>query len=337
MKQRVFRPVEESVNTPTVSSKIVKENRLAVKMPLPEFSNDQASVVGGDAVLPDRAEAQLKMIDARHVIQNSHPPRQLYTDDAIKVIAESIKMDGQRDPIHVIEHPTRPGHFIIGDGWTRVQAVRSYEINDCQILARVHSGLSEEQASWLGYAQNESRSQHTDFDRAMFFQGWHNSGLKWEEISKRTGLSKTLLSFYASYEKLPAEILSAARNFPEKITATVAQQLARAAELSDESKAMLLTSRFISGDMPQKWLKDEVAKLSVEKKPREHRPAVSFQRRFGVDGAYKQRSDGRVEMMVAIPLERTDEFNTRMVALLSEFMEQQHELGGAAKDDAASV
>lgn len=341
MKQRVFRPVEDASAAAPVTSKPARVNRLAVKMPLPEFSNAPVTTPAyesnakADATVEAQESAsgmQLQFIDARLVDQNAHPPRQIYSDDAIKSMAETIQRDGQRDPIHVIRHPSRRGHFIIGDGWTRVQAIRSYEINNCQVLARIHDGLTEEQASWLGYGQNENRSQHTDFDRAMFYQGWHKSGLAWEEIAKRTGLSKTLLSFYASYEKLPVELLTTARNFPEKITATVAQQLVRAVELSDEVKAGLLVSRFISGDMPQRWLKDEVIKLSSAKKPRTHKPAVNFQQRIGSTGAYKQRTDGHIELTATIATDRAEEFNARLVALVNEYAVQAGQEGQGGEE-----
>lgn len=330
MKQRTYRPVESAEPPAPTPLKPVKVNPLAVAMPLPEYSDaPQTTPVGvapkaneqpaGDG----QATAQLRMIDARHIEQNAHPPRQIYNDQAITDLADSMKKDGQRDPIHVIEHPSKPGRYIIGDGWTRVQAIRAHEINGGMVLARIHAGLTEEEASWLGYSQNERRSQHTDFDRAMYYQNWYKGGLSWDEIAKRSGKSKALLSFYASYSKLPSEILSAAHTFPDKITATVAQQLVRAVELGGESKAMLLTSRFISDDKPQKWLKEEVIKLSVERKQRVQKPQVNFQQRFGGDGSYRQRTDGHIELSASIPPDRAEEFNARIVALLNEFVDHE--------------
>lgn len=341
MKQRTFKPVgESSQSAPTTNlSKPIKIDRLAVSAPLPDFTNTpnpETQLQGAPATTLPEAGVSI-LIDARHVHQNSHPPRQIYTDEAIKAVADSIVAVGQRDPIHVIEHPSLPGQFIIGDGWTRVQAIRSYEINECLVLARVHSGLSEEMASWLGYDQNEQRSQHTDFDRAIFFTTWHKSGLTWEDIAARTGLSKTLLSFYACYEKLPREIFTTARNYPDRITATVAQMLSRAVDLSGESRALLLASRFISGDYSQRWLKDELAKLSEEKKPSNRRPAVNFQQRFGVDGTYKQRADGHIELKAAIAPERLEEFNARMVSLLGEFITEVRSSAGGNPEDQGPV
>lgn len=315
MKQREFRPVDESNAGATISSRPLRTNKLTVSMPMPAL-----------APIEERAQdetahhEEFTLVDVRLIEQNANPPRLLYSAEAIDSLAESIEQDGQRDPVHLIPHPTREGRFIIGDGWTRVQAIRSRSLNDNKVLARIHLGLSEEEAAWLGYSQNEDRSQLTDYDKAAYYSSWHAQGRSWEDIAQKAGVSKTLMSFYSAFSKLPADVALLAKLNPQKITANVASILCRAATLKGDIAALRLATQFIEGDHPRKWLESHVESMTVERK-RSHN-AIRYQKAYG-DGFYKQRADGQVEAKLFIEPERLDDFNEKFGRLLDEFFSPQ--------------
>lgn len=310
MKQRQFRPVDESGAGALVSSRPDRENKLAVKMPMPELT------ALGQRTDEGAKNEEFTLIDVLLIDQNANPPRLLYSEEAIDSLAESIKHDGQRDPIHVIPHPTKEGRFIIGDGWTRVQAIRAHSLNGNLVLARVHMNLSEEAAAWMGYSQNEDRSQLTDYDKAAYYSNWHAQGHSWEDIAKKAGVSKAMMSFYSSFSRLPKDIAVQAKLNPQKVTATVAHLLCRAASLHGEIAALRLANQFLEGEYTRKWLESRVEAMSQERKTNTN--SIQYQKTFG-DGFYKQRADGLIEAKIRIPPENADEFNKKFEELINHY------------------
>lgn len=356
MKIRTIKPVPptDEVKIDSKSKKrVTMEDRLRVPIPMTDWAPSDESSSDRSAAehhshdtiaqplnndkspQPDERSAAEQhggviLIDARIIDNNPYPPRHIHAEDVIDALAKSIADHGQRDPVHVIPHPEKPGRFIISDGWTRVQAIKAYDINDTKVLAKVHLNLSIEDAAWMGYDQNEKRSPHTDLDRALFFAVWIKKGLSLGEISRRTGISKALLSYYGAFDKLPSEAMVLARNNPGKISASVAHLLHRTSEVAGEEKMMRLLGVYLGEDRPRSWLKNELDKLSTPKESAAHtaRPRMNFHKKFGVTGLYKQRSDGLVEMRMEVPTDRVDEFNDRVVALMDEFFSSSKKPSG---------
>lgn len=343
-KERTFSPVPSAEGTPPAR----KGSKLAVPFVLPKLQNQhrdtdpvledsaqtvavqQESISGPTddpysppSIQPSHEDGGYILIDAGLIDQNAHPPRTLYLDDNIKSVAESMQLSGQRDAIHVIPHPDKPGRFIIGDGWTRVLATRSYNINDNKVLAKVHFGLTEEQASWLGYSQNKDRSPPTDLDLAHYYQGWHANGMPWEDIADRAGVSKSLMSYYASFNRLDPEILSLAKAAPLKFTANAAFHLSRLQQQAGRDSAMGMANRFLQNDLSIKQLKENVddalERLGRQKSKRESSNKVMLQRAFP-GGHFRQRLNGLVEMSATVPEDRINYFNQRLEELLKEVL-----------------
>lgn len=329
MKSRTFAPIPEDKSQESTSPKPKRQSvldRISKKMPLrpmPAYSEDEEQYEKSVSAFEiDDHSVDLVLLDARLIEQNSHPPRQIHTEEAIKELADSIRKDGQRDAIHVIPHPEKPGRYIIGDGWTRVQAICAYDINNTTVLTRIHQEMSEEEVAWLGYAQNEERKQHTDYDRAVFFSGWMKSGMQGKEIAERTGISPTLLSFYAAFNKLPPEALVLVKNNTDKVSATAAHLLYRILELSDEAHLMRTLHAFIEQDKPRTWLKDVLEKLPNQSKAatttRQPQPRKTmFRKDFANNGVYKQRSDGRIELTLTVEADKIEQFNSGLLEFLT--------------------
>lgn len=202
----------------------------------------------------------LRSIEPTLIDENPYAPREVYTPEMLLERADSLAKHGQRDPIHVIEHPDVPGRFMIADGWTRTQACIAHNALP-RLLAEVHHGISAPDAAWLGYEQNESREQHCDLDRAMFYEKQYANGMTPAEVARRTKQSKTLLSFYRSYAKLPEEVLKIIRMNPKRFGSTAAHHLGRVTQHCSESKVIALATSYSTTDVPLRWLVDQCANL----------------------------------------------------------------------------
>lgn len=338
-KRRPFMPVPEGIDplAPTGTQKKSKPAPFVPPLRLPSIKDDDGddansnveqldatapivavgSQMGGSAL---EVAYEAFWIDVMSVEENRYPPRHQYNDSAIMEIADSILANGQRDAIHVIPHPTKPGKYIVGDGWTRVQAIRAKNIQNLKVKAIVHRNLSEEEAAWLGYAENEERQAHTDFDRAMFFKKFRSMGWTWERLSDATHIPLGTLYPYGNYDSLDVDLLDYAKRFPAKITVNAVSLLKRLLDLKGPEYTLSVCKVFIEEDLTVRWLKDkiEAASESTGQRGGRKKSQVNFQRRYA-SGSFRLRTDGRVEISGTIPAEKLEEFNTHMDKFLSPY------------------
>ena len=264
---------------------------------------------------PDTAtqtRRDLREIDVTLIDPNPLAPREVYTSEMILTRAEELRMQGQHDPIHVIPNAEVPGRFIICDGWTRVRACREHKVFD-RLLAEVHHDLSLDASAWFGYEQNEGRSQHTDLDRAMFYSKLIQAGETQNEIARRAKLSKTLMSFYLSYSKLPDEVLDVIRQQPEKFSANVAYQLARLFDKSGVRRTLSLALQFSSEEHTIRWLTNQVQLVLT---PPESKPSITAKTIRYSNGLYRQRGD-QFELAITVPANQREAFAAALEKLLS--------------------
>ncbi len=300
-----------------VDAKVLESSRLTDAIDIEIYPESRLT---SPSVQNPKVAYEAFWIDALRIHKNKFPPREQYNDTAIQEIADSIEKSGQRDAIHVIPHPEKPGSFIIGDGWTRVQAIRVRNLQDLKVKAIVHEELTEEEVAWLGYEENEQRTQHTDFDRAMFYKKWRDVGWTWEMLSKSTKIPVGTLYPYGNYDRLDPDLLDFAKRFPQKMSVNAVTQLNKIAEAKGRDFAVDLCKVFIENDHPFKWLKEkaQVACANPEKKQARKSSQVKFHRRYA-SGYFRQRSDGQVEIVGTIPQAKLEEFNAMMDKFLSPY------------------
>lgn len=345
MRKRGFAPVEDDSKSPAPA--VAKRTKVAPFVPpmrLPtivedgDVSADTDSSVAAQAndgvsvsnpvtgMEPAINTSDLEMvqetfwIDVFAIDENAFPPRVQYNDSAIMEIAKSIETNGQRDAIHVIPNPSKPGRFIIGDGWTRVQAIRAKDLQELKAKAIIHYDLTEQQAAWLGYAENEERRAHTDYDRALFFKKFRDTGWTWEKISVETGIPVGTLYQYGAYDSLDVDLIDYAKHHPEKITVNAVSHFKRLIDLKGRDYALEICKNFVDEDETFRWLKNkvELAVGSTDRKTGRKKSQVNFQRRFP-NGHFRLRTDGQVEIIGTIPPERLEEFNALIEKSLAPF------------------
>ena len=264
------------------------------------------------SLAPDQTSGRTLVMVGVHLIDpNPLAPREIYTPDMILSRAEDLRAQGQHDPIHLIANPQAPGRFIICDGWTRVQACREHKVFDA-LLAEIHDELALQEAAWFGYEQNEGRSQHCDFDRAMFYEKLIGAGESPAAVARRAKVSKTMMSFYRAYSKLPEDVLEIIRLHPHKFGATEAYQLAKLYDKAGIRKAVSLANRYASEDQTQRWLTNQVQALI---NPGSHKLKTSGKTIRYANGVYKQRGDV-FELVITVSADQREAFALGLEKLL---------------------
>ena len=280
----------------------------AAKPALPDASANAGEKATAPAAVHER---HLQQISLDLIDPNPLAPREVYTSEMILQRAENLRTQGQHDPIHVIPNPSVPGRFIICDGWTRVQACREHKVF-ASLLAEIHLDLSLEESAWFGYEQNECRQQHCDFDRAMFYEKLIVAGESAADIARRAKLSKTLMSFYRAYARLPEDLLELVRQHPDKFGANAAYQLLKVHERCGQRRAVSLANKFAAEDQPLRWLSNQVQALLNPLGSKGTSP--SKQIKYS-NGYYKQRGDV-FEVSIAVPDDKRLAFATALENLL---------------------
>lgn len=258
------------------------------------------------------AGRNLQYIGIHLIDANPLAPREVYTPEMILGRAEDLRAQGQHDPIHVIPNAKMPGRFIICDGWTRVQACSQHKVLDA-LLAEVHSELSLEESAWFGYEQNECRSMHCDLDRAMFYEKMITAGETASEISRRAKLSKTMMSFYRAYAKLPEDVMELVRQNPGKFGATEVYQLFKVYDKCGLRKAVALAGKYAGEDQTVRWLTDQAQALIA---PTKHNTPTAGKTMRYSNGIYKQRGN-TYQLNITVAPQHKEAFTKGLEELLS--------------------
>ncbi|MDH0341992.1 ParB/RepB/Spo0J family partition protein [Chromobacterium haemolyticum] len=281
---------------------------------------------GSPAEQVDQPTKERKPLALNLIDPNPLAPREVYTPEMLQQRAEELRTQGQHDPIHVIPHPDKPGRFIIADGWTRVQGCVEHKVFD-ELIADIHYDLSVQEAAWFGYEQNEGRQQHCDLDRAMFYEKQIKAGLPAAEVARRANLTKSMMTYYRAYARLPEDVLEVVRLQPEKFGSLVAYNLAKLYEKLGVKrgenfslrKVVALANRYAAEDQTVRWLVNQVQTML---NPTENKPTTPLKHFRYANGYYKQSEKG-FELLIAVPEEKRESFAIALESLLESVAVQQ--------------
>ena len=276
-------------------------------------------------------ERKFRMVAVSLIDANPLAPRGVYTPEMIRRIAEDLRTEGQNDAIHLIPNPDEPGRYIICDGWTRVLACRNHQIMH-ELLAEVHEDMSLEASAWFGYRQNEKRHQHCDLDRAMFYEKLIARGETPAEVARNAEISKTQLTFFRAYSKLPPDVIDIIQTNPTKFGANAAYQICKVYERAGVSKAVRLASRFSEEDHTYSWLVSQVQGV-LETRPSKT-ASPTRQIRYA-NGFFKQKGDA-FEVKISVSPAMREKFAAGLEALLSTVAETDKSPPDAASSDGAA-
>jgi ParB family chromosome partitioning protein len=261
----------------------------------------------------DVSEIQIPigLIDA-----NPFAPREVYKTELLASRAADLATNGQIDAIHVIPHPVDPGRFMIADGWTRVLACVRYESLKT-LRARVHYDLTPKQASWLGFRANHERAASCDFDDASYFSKLIADGDSQTSIAERFNISSGRISMLMAFFKLPDELLSLVRDYPEKFTYRVCHELYTLHKAVGTKKSLDVALRFFEENQTFRWLVAQVQSQVSPSKKSSKRSSVKVIR--AENGIFRQ-NQGKFELSLQVPSDKEAEFASRIEALISGYL-----------------
>lgn len=253
-----------------------------------------------------------QLIDVSLIDANPFAPREIYTSQMLLTRAEELRTQGQHDPIHVIPHPVDAGRFMIADGWTRVQACQLHQALP-SLRAQVYLDMTPLQAGWFGYESNEGREAASDYDRGMFYAKLLAEGESQTSVAERVGISKTALTMFLSFHRLPDEVHAIITENPKKFSYKATYEISRIYEKAGVRKALAVAIKFAAEDLPLKWLLNQTQ--AVLHPTKSTQPATQKYLRYA-NGVYKQRGD-TFEVSMQVAPEKRDLFASELEKLLS--------------------
>ncbi|EAT10871.1 ParB/RepB/Spo0J family partition protein (plasmid) [Bermanella marisrubri] len=243
--------------------------------PTLEHANQEKLVSSLDELLGQGKPEQILKIHHSKIEPDPLQPRRKIDEAGIKALSESIKLNGQAQPITVIP---------LGDDTYRIVAGerrwRAAKLADLEVVAYVRGDLDETQIRLIQVAENVDREDMTVEDTARAYVGIVNvlteSGLEKKKAIERAGISKT--EFYrwqTINEAFEAEDSSI------QIVSTVTADLRSLEEFRRlEKKAPDLSSKIIKkiqGDKLKGSLREEIDSLTKPKKKQEKQSPVSYE------------------------------------------------------------
>jgi ParB family chromosome partitioning protein len=145
---------------------------------------------------------EIHLVDSNVVIPNPFQPRTDFKEDEIKGLAESIRSQGLLQPIVVRKNGEK---FEIISGERRFRAMRILEYDKIPCIVKPHASDSE--MLELALVENVQREDLNEIEKAYAYQKLLDEcGLSHEELSRRIGKGRTVVTNTLRLLKLPDEI-----------------------------------------------------------------------------------------------------------------------------------
>ncbi len=104
-----------------------------------------------------------KSVPIEHLHPGRYQPRQLFDEDAVAALAESVRAQGILQPILVRRHPERTGEFEIVAGERRWRAAQKAKLHEVPVLIRE---LTDAESLELAIVENVQRQDLTPIEEA---------------------------------------------------------------------------------------------------------------------------------------------------------------------------
>lgn len=124
-----------------------------------------------------------------------------YTSDQyIEELAQSIRSQGQLEPVAVRPHPSLKGHYQLIYGHRRLAAIRSLGVETIRAEIKEVDDISMLQ---MALVENLQRKDLTDYEKGLLFLTLSDKfGMTYDEIGRIIGKSKQLVSNHVAMTKL---------------------------------------------------------------------------------------------------------------------------------------
>lgn len=163
------------------------------------------SLLGVESIteITEKSKNELVDMDMALVVPTQAQPRQLFNDDTIKELAESIEKNGLLQPI--VLRPMASGKYQIIAGERRYRAFKKL---DRKVIPAIVRDYKDEEVDKLQLVENVQREDLNPYDEAIaYLKLKEKYGLKQEDIAKAVGKSRPYISNMTRILSLEDEIL----------------------------------------------------------------------------------------------------------------------------------
>lgn len=163
------------------------------------------SLLGVESIteITEKSKNELVDMDMALVVPTEAQPRQLFNDDTIKELAESIEKNGLLQPI--VLRPMASGKYQIIAGERRYRAFKKL---DRKVIPAIVRDYKDEEVDKLQLVENVQREDLNPYDEAIaYLKLKEKYGLKQEDIAKAVGKSRPYISNMTRILSLEDEIL----------------------------------------------------------------------------------------------------------------------------------
>lgn len=184
-------------------------------------------------------------------------------------LAEHLANNELTTPVVVRPSSTHTDKFEIIAGHHRVEAFKKLGRTEIEAIIRP---MDDEEAEKRIFFDNLMAPDLPDFEKYKGFAALRKrTGQSYDALAKDAGISKTLVTYYFSFEKLPAKALNVLNKHPGIVGANAAQKIATLK--ADETKIVTALQKVVSGELDQKriiaFLKnDEMSNTEPKNKER---------------------------------------------------------------------
>lgn len=161
------------------------------------------------------------MLDVDCVEVWSMNPRQVVDQGEVDELVVLLSgPGGQRDAVHAIRNPEKPGWYLVVDGKRRLLAIRQGKLQNRMIKAILHDFTDPIELFTLAVAQNESNAPLTDLDLALSCRNMLDAGHaeKAEDLTGAIRRDAGTISKLLTISKLPQPVLDVLLSKPKKFT-----------------------------------------------------------------------------------------------------------------------
>lgn len=233
--------------------------------------------------VPGPQDRQVIKVALDLIDDNPVNARHIYNPETVKAIAASMATHGQMVPALAMQHPSKPGRYMLVDGHYRKKAALAANLVTLDLDLRAHVGeLELYRLSWL---LNEERSAQSALDNAFAWKQLLAGGIATNEnhIAELLGLSAATVNKTLALLRLPPSALEKVREAPEKFGVATGYEVTLMAKQIPEEEVLALVHRIVTEDLSSR----EVAEL------RSRLELPSQRKRKETSRQYKLKKDGR--------------------------------------------
>jgi len=221
---------------------------------------------------PTRVEgAKIQLIPIGKLKPSPYNSRSVRTQERIDEIAESMRVNGQIDPIDVY-----PGgeedegcYFVLGGETRRLAAI---QIGLSDIKAIVDTSLSPSDALSLAKKATilNGSQDECDLDRAMFVARLIKQGYFFIDVAEALGLERSRVTRLLKLMDLPEEFRELGKKYPDRYTADVGYYIEKAIDTFSLEFAFSLLEKVLLGQITHSRLEQEIEEGPDKKLPETH-------------------------------------------------------------------